>query len=184
MLDGIRPIRAVDRQLPGGALVRASATPNSKVAMLQDWIKGRRSEVHEMNGYVVSEGKRAGVPVPANARVLDISLRIEAGDVRFVLCVPRTRPRAGLVIYDDAVFDAAQARVDLALEFVRAEGISAIGEVGDPDRGYALAAPGAIGIALLFRASHVLKSCSDGFSDLAMARLRAPQKYSSKSRLN
>jgi hypothetical protein len=59
--------------------------------------------------------------------------RVEAGDVRFVLCVPRTRPRAGLVIYDDAVFDAAQARVDLALEFVRAEGIQALGEVGDPD---------------------------------------------------
>lgn len=50
--------------------------------------------------------------------------------------------------------------------------------------GYALAAPGAMGIALLFRDSHVLKSCSDGFSDLAKARLRAPQKYSSKSRLN
>jgi hypothetical protein len=59
--------------------------------------------------------------------------RVDTGDVRFVLCVPQTRPRAGLVIYDDAVFDAAQARVDLALEFVRAEGIEAIGEVGDPD---------------------------------------------------
>jgi hypothetical protein len=54
-------------------------------------------------------------------------------EARFVLCVPRTKPRAGLVIYDDAVFDAAQARVDLALEFVRAEGMKAIGEVGDPD---------------------------------------------------
>ncbi|MBV9467141.1 MAG: universal stress protein [Solirubrobacterales bacterium] len=59
--------------------------------------------------------------------------RVERGDVRLVLCVPLTRPRAGLVIYDDAVSDAAQTRVDLALEFVRAEGIEAIGEVGDPD---------------------------------------------------
>src|SRR5437764_5352549 len=58
--------------------------------------------------------------------------RAAEGD-RFVLCVPQNRPRAGLVIYDDAVFDAAQARVDLALEFVHAEGIQAIGEVGDPD---------------------------------------------------
>jgi hypothetical protein len=62
-----------------------------------------------------------------------VRARIEAGDCRFVLCVPQNRPRAGLVIYDDAVFDAAQARVDLALEFVHAEGIEAIGEVGDPD---------------------------------------------------
>jgi hypothetical protein len=59
--------------------------------------------------------------------------RAEAGDVRFVLCVPQNRPRQGLVIYDDAVFDAAQARVDLALAFVHTEGLNAIGEVGDPD---------------------------------------------------
>lgn len=52
---------------------------------------------------------------------------------RFVLCVPQTKPRAGYVIYDDAVFDAAQARVDLALGFVHSEGIDAVGEVGDPD---------------------------------------------------
>jgi hypothetical protein len=54
-------------------------------------------------------------------------------DVRFILVVPQNRPRAGLVIYDDAVFDAAQARADLALEVVRDMGIRAIGEVGDPD---------------------------------------------------
>ena len=53
--------------------------------------------------------------------------------MRFVLCVPQTKPRAGLVIYDDAVFDAAQARVDLALEVIRDMGIRAIGEVGDSD---------------------------------------------------
>jgi len=47
--------------------------------------------------------------------------------------VPQTRPRAGYVIYDDSVFDAAQARVDLAVGFVRSEGMDAIGEVGDPD---------------------------------------------------
>jgi hypothetical protein len=59
--------------------------------------------------------------------------RIAEGDVRFVLCVPQNRPRAGLVVYADAVHDAAQARVDLALGFVHAEGIEAVGEVGDPD---------------------------------------------------
>jgi hypothetical protein len=54
-------------------------------------------------------------------------------ETRFVLCVPQTRPRAGYVIYDDSVFDAAQTRVDLAVGFIRSEGIDAIGEVGDPD---------------------------------------------------
>jgi hypothetical protein len=54
-------------------------------------------------------------------------------DTRFVLCVPQNRPRSGLVIYDDAVFDAAQVRIDLALEVLRDMDIRAIGEVGDPD---------------------------------------------------
>jgi hypothetical protein len=54
-------------------------------------------------------------------------------DVRFILCVPQNRPQSGLVIYNDAVFDAAQVRLDLALEVVRSMGIRAIGEVGDPD---------------------------------------------------
>jgi hypothetical protein len=65
--------------------------------------------------------------------LLDATRERASDDVRFVLCVPQTRPKAGLVIYDDAVFDAAQARVDLALEVIRDMGIRAIGEVGDPD---------------------------------------------------
>jgi hypothetical protein len=54
-------------------------------------------------------------------------------DVRFVLVVPQNKTRAGLVVYDESVYEAAQARVDLALEVVRGLGIRAIGEVGDPD---------------------------------------------------
>ncbi len=54
-------------------------------------------------------------------------------DTRFVLCVPQTKPGSGLVIYADAVADAAQVRVDLALDVIRDMGVRAIGEVGDPD---------------------------------------------------
>ena len=57
----------------------------------------------------------------------------DEAETRFVLCVPQTRPRAGYVVYDGSVFDAAQTRVDLAVGFVRSEGLEAIGEVGDPD---------------------------------------------------
>src|SRR6478752_5939716 len=57
-----------------------------------------------------------------------------AGDeLHVIVCVPRTNPRHGNVIFDDAVFDAAQVRIDLARKVLREEGISAIGEVGDPD---------------------------------------------------
>jgi hypothetical protein len=59
--------------------------------------------------------------------------RAATGDVRFRLVVPQTKPSAGLVIYDEAVRESAQVRVDLALSAVAAEGIEATGEVGDPD---------------------------------------------------
>jgi hypothetical protein len=54
-------------------------------------------------------------------------------EIRVIVCVPRTNPRQGNVIYDEAVFDAAQVRIDLARKILREEGIEAVGEVGDPD---------------------------------------------------
>src|SRR5215217_3966989 len=57
----------------------------------------------------------------------------QGDDVSFFVVVPQTRPRHGNVIYDDAVRDSAQVRVDLALEFMANEGIEGDGEVGDGD---------------------------------------------------
>jgi hypothetical protein len=59
--------------------------------------------------------------------------RAAQGDVHFRLVVPQTKPSAGLVSYDEAVREAAQVRVDLALSAVAAQGIEASGEIGDPD---------------------------------------------------
>jgi hypothetical protein len=82
----------------------------------------------------------AGVLVMANEtiggeKLLDAIRERAAGgdDVRFHVVVPQTRPRHGNVIYDDVVQDSAQVRVDLALEFMRNEGIAGSGEVGDQD---------------------------------------------------
>jgi hypothetical protein len=70
----------------------------------------------------------------AGRKLLDeVRARAAQGDVHFRLVVPMTKPSAGLVIYDDAVRDATQVRVDLALSVLAAEGIVASGEVGDPD---------------------------------------------------
>ncbi len=69
----------------------------------------------------------------AGRELLDAVKERADPDTRFILCVPQNRPRSGLVIYDDAVFDAAQVRADLALEVIRDMGVRGIGEVGDPD---------------------------------------------------
>lgn len=44
----------------------AERTGQNKSSMLQDVIAGRRTEIESINGMVVSEGKRLGVPVPVN----------------------------------------------------------------------------------------------------------------------
>ena len=68
------------------------------------------------------------------AKLLEaVRARAAAGDVRFRLVVPQSKPSAGLVIYDEAVRESAQVRVDLATSMMAAEGIEVIGAVGDPD---------------------------------------------------
>ncbi len=68
------------------------------------------------------------------AKLLDAILeRAKQGDAHFHVVVPQSRPRHGKVIYDEAVRDSAQVRVDLALAFMREEDIEGTGEVGDAD---------------------------------------------------
>ncbi len=68
------------------------------------------------------------------SKLLDaVRARASSGEVRFRLVVPQSKPSAGLVIYDEAVRESAQVRVDLAVAAVSAEGIDGSGEVGDPD---------------------------------------------------
>ena len=59
--------------------------------------------------------------------------RAQEPDTSFTLIVPMTRPKSGYVIYEDAVRDAAQVRLDLALSYLRGEDIVAGGDIGDED---------------------------------------------------
>jgi len=62
-----------------------------------------------------------------------IKARAARGDARFVVIAPKNKPQSGLVIYDEAVRDAAQNRVELTLSALRDLGIEARGDVMDPD---------------------------------------------------
>ena len=50
--------------------------------VLQDFLKGRASEVGMINGLVVEESERRGRAAPANARIAEISRQIEAGTLK------------------------------------------------------------------------------------------------------
>jgi 2-dehydropantoate 2-reductase len=44
-------------------------------------VKGRRTEIEFLNGYVVREGERLGQPCRANAALTDIVKRVERGEL-------------------------------------------------------------------------------------------------------
>lgn len=62
-----------------------------------------------------------------------IAARAAKGDASFVVIAPQNKPQSGLVIYDEAVRDAARHRVELTLAALRERSIEARGDVMDPD---------------------------------------------------
>lgn len=58
------------------------SSPTTRTTVLQDWMKGRRAEVQEINGFVVRTLAAVGEEAPANARTVEIALRIESGELQ------------------------------------------------------------------------------------------------------
>jgi 2-dehydropantoate 2-reductase len=51
--------------------------PETRTTVLQDWMKGRRSEVDQINGLVVDEQSRLGGAAPANAVTVRLAHLVE-----------------------------------------------------------------------------------------------------------
>ncbi|MBB1510929.1 ketopantoate reductase family protein [Tessaracoccus sp. MC1756] len=56
--------------------------PTSTTTILQDWGKGRRSEVGDINGNVLRLSREHGLAAPHNERVCELARRIELGELR------------------------------------------------------------------------------------------------------
>jgi len=67
-----------------------------------------------------------------------VKARAQKGDATFVVVAPQNRPKAGYVVYDESVRDAAQHRVDTTIAQLREVGVEASGEVMDPDPYHAI----------------------------------------------
>jgi len=52
------------------------------VAVLQDHLKGRYSEVDLINGFVADESEKRGLEAPVNRAVTEITRRIYAGEIK------------------------------------------------------------------------------------------------------
>jgi 2-dehydropantoate 2-reductase len=55
--------------------------PDTITTILQDHMKNRKSEVEDVNGWVVEEQEKLGKSAPVNAAIVEISARIKRGEV-------------------------------------------------------------------------------------------------------
>ncbi|MCU1477077.1 MAG: hypothetical protein JWQ64_1770 [Subtercola sp.] len=78
-VDATAPLRFIETLLD--KVVFEYALPNSRTTVLQDWMKGRRSEVHEINGLVVEKAAESALAAPANQRTVAVASQIEAGEL-------------------------------------------------------------------------------------------------------
>ena len=62
-------------------ILESFSRPDTRVAVLQDWDKGRRGELDAFSGYIVSKQLEAGVKTPVNEMILDIAQRVENGEI-------------------------------------------------------------------------------------------------------
>ena len=51
-------------------------------SMGQDMVKGRRTEINFLNGFVVQKGEEVGIQAPTNAILTDIVTRVESGELK------------------------------------------------------------------------------------------------------
>ena len=63
------------------AVLNDFTLPSTRTTVLQDWMKGRRSEVDQINGLVVDEQRRLGGRAPANEIAVEFAHRIESGEL-------------------------------------------------------------------------------------------------------
>jgi 2-dehydropantoate 2-reductase len=75
--DLVDPDRYADRLLE--IVLDVYTLPSTLTTVLQDWRKGRRAEVEELNGFVAREAERVGGVAPCNARVAELGREIESG---------------------------------------------------------------------------------------------------------
>ena len=71
MADVERDMMQAAKELAGG-----------RPSLLQDVIRGRRTEVQYLNGYVSEQGRQAGIPTPFNDKVVELITAVAPGTLK------------------------------------------------------------------------------------------------------
>lgn len=73
-----RDLAAVETEMAAGARFLSGGRPS----LLQDVLKGRRTEIEYLNGYVSAEGRKIGVTTPFNDAIVELINRVPPGALR------------------------------------------------------------------------------------------------------
>lgn len=72
-------MEAVGKELDRQVAMRSE---DQRPSMGQDMLKGRRTEIELINGFVAAKGAEIGMPTPANAALVEAVKRVERGEVQ------------------------------------------------------------------------------------------------------
>jgi 2-dehydropantoate 2-reductase len=64
---------------------KAGENPRADIqrpSMAQDILKGRRTEIEQMNGYIARKGAEVGVSAPSHMKLTELVLKIERGELK------------------------------------------------------------------------------------------------------
>jgi len=73
-----RGIEDVERDMAAKAKELAGGRPS----LLQDVMRGRRTEVQYLNGYVSEQGRKVGIPTPFNDKVVELITAVPPGTLK------------------------------------------------------------------------------------------------------
>jgi len=72
-------------QAEAALIPKAGANPRADLqrpSMAQDILKGRRTEIDAMNGFIAARGAAVGVPAPSHLKLTDIVTKVERGELK------------------------------------------------------------------------------------------------------
>jgi len=65
-------------------VARTASNPRGDIqraSMAQDMLKGRRTEIDFMNGYIAEKGRLAGIATPSHDKLVEVVTRVERGEI-------------------------------------------------------------------------------------------------------
>ena len=73
------------REVEAVLIPKENANPRGNIqrpSMAQDMLKGRRTEIDAMNGFIAVKGAEVGVAAPSHAKLTEIVTRVERGELK------------------------------------------------------------------------------------------------------